>query len=73
MPQPSTPRPWTIRLFFVLFVIVFGFFHYVVQHYHHVPGGGSYVDWDARGLVLSVAGTAVSLWVIVWLNRRFSK
>jgi hypothetical protein len=73
MPQPPSPRPRTFLLLFVICVIVFGLFQYVVQHYHHVPGGGSYVDWDARGLVLSMAGTAVGLWVIVWLNRRFSR
>ena len=73
MPQPSTPRHRTLRLFYVLFVVLFGLFHYVVHHYHHVPGGRSYVDWSARGLAFSLAEVAIGLWIIVWLNKRYSK
>ena len=73
MPQSPSPRPWTIRLFFVLSVIVFGLFNYFVQHYQHVPGGGSFVGWNARGVAISMAGATIGLWVILWLNRRYSR
>jgi hypothetical protein len=53
-------------------VVVFGLFHYVVHHYHHVPGGRSYVNWNALGVALSMAVVTIGLWVILWLNRRNS-
>ena len=73
MAQPPARRPRTLRLLYVAVVIVFGLFHYVAQHDHYVPDGRSYVDWNARGLAISMAGMTMGLWAIVWLNRRYSK